>query len=93
MNSMYEFLMQRDILITAIIIAVLFIILAYRVVRGPRAIDRLVASCCIEVMIGIIMLLIGCYEEKSLFADLGLIIILAAFFGNLLISKYLEGRL
>lgn len=93
MNSMIEFLMQRDIIIAAVILTVMFFILGYRIARGPHAVDRLAAGNCIEVIIGIIMILIGCYEEKTLFADLGLIILIAAFLGNLLISKFLEGKL
>lgn len=85
--------MKTDIVVVSVILAVLAIILIYRVAKGPHVIDRVVASDSIDVIIGLVMVLFGCYEGRSLYVDLGLIITLLGFIGTILISKYLEGKL
>ncbi len=85
--------MGLDLMIIAIILAMLSLVLIYRVLKGPHAIDRVVAADCIDVIIGLIMVLFGCYEQRALYIDLGLVVTLLGFIGTILISKYLEGRL
>ena len=80
-----------DFIIVGIIISLLAIVLIYRLVKGPHVIDRMVASDSIDVIIGLVMVLYGCYEERSLFLDLGLIVTLLGFIGTILVSKYMEG--
>jgi multisubunit Na+/H+ antiporter MnhF subunit len=85
--------MKIDLVIVAVVLAVLALVLIYRVVKGPHAVDRLVAADSIDVIIGIVMVLFGCYEGRSLYVDLGLIVALLGFIETILISKYLEGKL
>lgn len=84
--------MQVDLMIVAIVLALLSLVLLYRVFKGPHTIDRVVAADCIDIILGIIMIIFGCYEERNLFIDLGLIMTLLGFIGTVLISKYLEGK-
>lgn len=85
--------MRVDLMVVAIILAVLSLVLLYRVFKGPHMIDRVVAADCIDIILGIILIIFGCYEERSLFVDLGLIMTLLGFIGTVLISKYLEGKI
>lgn len=85
--------MINDLIVVSIILSILAIILIYRVIKGPHVIDRVVASDSIDVIIGLVMVLFGCYEQRSLYIDLGLILALLGFIGTILISKYLEGKL
>jgi multisubunit Na+/H+ antiporter MnhF subunit len=85
--------MSRDFVIVGIVITVMALSLIYRVVKGPHAIDRLVAADSIDVIIALVMVLFGCYEGRSLYIDLGLIVALLGFVETILISKYLEGKL
>ena len=78
--------MSNDLMIVAIILSLLSLVLLYRVFRGPHIIDRVVAADCIDIILGVVLILFGCIEERSLFVDLGLI-------GTVLISKYLEGKI
>lgn len=82
--------MGMDFIICGIIISILSIVLIYRVLKGPHVIDRVVAADSIDIIIGLVMVLYGCYEERSLFLDLGLIVSLLGFIGTILISKYME---
>lgn len=84
--------MELDLMIVAIILAILSLVLIYRVVKADHVVDRVIAADCIDVIIGIVMVLFGCYEGRALYLDLGLIVALLGFIGTVLISKYLEGR-
>jgi multisubunit Na+/H+ antiporter MnhF subunit len=84
--------MSIDFVVVAIVITVMALTLIYRVVKGPHAIDRLVAADSIDVIIALVMVLFGCYEGRSLYVDLGLIVALLGFIETILISKYLEGK-
>lgn len=79
--------------IVAILLAILALILLYRVFKGPNIIDRVLAADSIDIILGIVMILFGTIEERSMYLDLGLIITLLGFIGTVLVSKYLEGEL
>ncbi|KYH35635.1 Na(+)/H(+) antiporter subunit F [Clostridium tepidiprofundi DSM 19306] len=85
--------MISDIAIVSIILAILAIVLIFRIIKGPHVIDRVIAADCIDVIIGLVMVLFGCYQQRALYVDLGLILALLGFIGTILISKYLEGKL
>ena len=76
--------------IVAILLAILALILLYRVFKGPNVIDRVLAADSIDIILGIVMILFGTIEERAMYLDLGLIITLL---GTVLVSKYLEGEL
>ena len=79
--------------IVAILLAILALILLYRVFKGPNVIDRVLAADSIDIILGIVMILFLNIEERSMYLDLGLIITLFGFIGKVLVSKYLEGEL
>ncbi|PRR78727.1 putative monovalent cation/H+ antiporter subunit F [Clostridium liquoris] len=85
--------MSFEFIFISILIVLLSFLLLYRVFKGPNIIDRVVAADSIDVMIGLVMVLFGCYEGRSLYIDLGLIITLLGFIGTVLISRYLEGKI
>jgi multisubunit Na+/H+ antiporter MnhF subunit len=93
MNDMIHNLMRNDIAIVGIVVAIMAILLIYRIIKGPHVVDRLAASDSIDVIIGVVMVIFGCYEDRSLYVDLGLIVALLGFIETILISKYLEGKL
>ena len=79
--------------IVAILLAILALILLYRVFKGANIIDRVLAADSIDIILGIVMILFGTIEERTMYLDLGLIITLLGFIGTVLVSKYLEGEL
>lgn len=85
MNSIFS--------VVSIILAILSLILLYRVFKGPNVIDRVLAADSIDIILGIIMILFGAIEDRAMYLDLGLIVTLLGFIGTVLISKYLEGEL
>ena len=85
--------MSIELMLVAIVISILSMFLLYRVFKGPHIIDRIVAADCIDIILGLVMIIFGAYEGRSLFIDLGLIMTLLGFIGTVLISKYMEGKL
>lgn len=79
--------------IVSIILAILALVLLYRVFKGPNIIDRVLAADSIDIILGIVMILFGVVEDRGMYLDLGLIVTLLGFTGTVLISKYLEGEL
>ena len=79
--------------IVAILLAILALVLVYRVFKGHNVIDRVLAADSIDIILGIVMILFGAIEERAMYLDLGLIITLLDFIGTVLVSKYLEGEL
>ena len=73
--------------IVAILLAILALVLVYRVFKGPNVIDRVLAADSIDIILGIVMILFGAIEERAMYLDLGLIITLLGFIGTVLISK------
>ena len=79
--------------IVAIIFAIFALVLIYRVFKGPNIIDRVLAADGIDILLGIIMVIFGAVENRTLYLDLGLITTLLGFIGTVLIAKYLKGEL
>lgn len=79
--------------IVSIILAILALVLLYRVFKGPNVIDRVLAADSIDIILGIVMILFGVVEDRGMYLDIGLIVTLLGFIGTILISKYLEGEL
>ncbi len=79
--------------IVSIILAILALVLLYRVFKGPNVIDRVLAADSIDIILGIVMILFGVVEDRGTYLDIGLIVTLLGFIGTVLISKYLEGEL
>ena len=79
--------------VVSILLAIMALVLLYRVFKGPNVIDRVLAADSIDIILGIIMILFGAIEGRAMYLDLGLIVTLLGFIGAVLISKYLEGEL
>ncbi len=79
--------------ITSIALAIFALVLIYIVFKGSTVIDKVIAADCIDIILGVIMIIFGCIEKRSIFIDLGFIVTIVGFVGTVLISKYLEGTL
>ena len=85
--------MSVELIITGTILALLTLVLLYRVFNGPDIMDRVIALDNIDIILGLIMIIFGAYEKRGVYIDLGLIVTLLGFIGTVLISKYLEGKI
>jgi len=80
-------------IIVQILLGLLAVFLLYKVFKGPTIIDRIMCADCIDIILGVLMVVYGAKEERALFVDLGLVLTLLGFVGTVLICKYLEGKL
>jgi multicomponent K+:H+ antiporter subunit F len=86
--------MSPSLLAAAIILAQLLLLLAMafsiiRMVRGPRAQDRVLALDALYVNAMILLLTIGIRSGSMLYVEAGLIIALLGFAGTVALSKFL----
>jgi len=86
--------MSHVLLHAAIIVAQLLLLLAMcfsivRMVRGPRAQDRVLALDALYVNAMILLLTIGIRTGSMLYVEAGLIIALLGFAGTVALSKFL----
>lgn len=81
------------IVIVQILLCLLALILLFKIFKGPTIVDRVMCADCIDIILGVVMVLYGAKEERALFVDLGLVVTLLGFIGTVLICKYLEGKL
>jgi multicomponent K+:H+ antiporter subunit F len=86
--------MSHDVLEAIIILAQLLLLLAMsfsitRMLRGPRAQDRVLALDALYVNAMILLLTIGIRSDSLLYVEAGLIIGLLGFAGTVALSKFL----
>lgn len=80
-------------IIGEIFLSILALTLLIKIFKSETIIDKVMTADCIDILLGIIMVLYGAQNERSLFIDLGLIVILLGFIGTVLICKYLGEEL
>ncbi|HXS03128.1 MAG TPA: K+/H+ antiporter subunit F [Rhodanobacter sp.] len=86
--------MSHDLLRIAIVAAQLLLLAAMsfsivRMVRGPRAQDRVLALDALYVNAMILLLTVGIRSGSMLYVEAGLIIALLGFAGTVALSKFL----
>lgn len=85
--------MEKTILTIAIaVLAVLMLCLMYRVVKGPRFTDRILAINAINTMITAIICLLSRYLGVAYLLDVALIYALLGFVGSTLLMRLLAAE-
>jgi multicomponent K+:H+ antiporter subunit F len=86
--------MSHTVLAVAIVVAQILLLLAMsfsliRMVRGPRAQDRVLALDALYVHAMLLLLTIGIRTGSGLYIEAGLIIALLGFAGTMALAKFL----
>ena len=85
--------MEKTILTIAIgVLAVLMLCLMYRVVKGPRFTDRILAVNAINTMITAVICLLSRYLGVAYLLDVALIYALLSFVGGTLLMRLLAAE-
>ena len=85
--------MEKTILTLAIaVLAVLMLCLMYRVVKGPRFTDRILAVNAINTMITALICLLSRYLGVAYLLDVALIYALLSFVGGTLLMRLLAAE-
>lgn len=80
-------------IIAAIVCAILAIALLYRIIKGPTAVDRLLAADAVDLLTAVALLLYSLYSGRTIYMDVALVMALLGFVGTVFTARYLEGRL
>lgn len=83
-----------DAALTVAFAAVLLsmVLASYRLVRGPRSPDRIVALDTLYVNLVALVVLIGLWVENDVFFESALLIAMMGFVGTVSLAKYVSGR-
>ena len=85
--------MEKTILTIAIaVLSALMLCLMYRVVKGPRFTDRILAVNAINTMITAVICLLAKYLEVAYLLDVALIYALLSFVGGTLLMRLLAAE-
>lgn len=84
---------MADILIyiAAGIAGVAFLLALYRFMRGPVAVDRVIAFDVLTIISLTGIVLIAVLEGRGIYLDVALVYALLSFLGVIVVAKYLEG--
>ena len=63
---------------------------AYRVLRGPTLLDRIVAADVIGVLLTAVLVLLGHALNRTIFLDIAMVYALLLFADVLVLARYLE---
>ena len=77
--------------IAAGIAGLAFILALYRFMRGPVAVDRVVAFDVLTIISLTGIVLIAVLEGRAIYLDVALVYALLSFLGVIVAAKYLEG--
>lgn len=86
---------MTDLMIFGVFFAALAIINIYRLIKGPTAADRMVASDSMDIMISCAMMLFSLYSGRGIYLDIAIISAMLGIVETMLVGRYLsdEGRL
>ncbi len=65
---------------------------AYRLVKGPSTMDRIVSIDTMNMMVVGVIALFALYFKNSLYLDIAIVYGVLAFLETIIIARYMEGR-
>jgi len=68
-----------------------FLLALFRFLRGPNAVDRVVAFDVLTIISLTGVVLIAVLEARGIYLDVALVYALLSFLGVIVVAKYLEG--
>ena len=82
-----------EVLITVagILAGAAFLLALVRFVKGPRAVDRVIAFDVLTIIAITGMVLVALVEGRVIYLDVALVYALLSFLGVIVIARYLEG--
>ena len=81
-------ILSWSLLIAQILLAIALVLAASRMIRGPRAQDRIVAFDALYVNSMLLFLVLGIKTSSTLYFEAALVISLLGFIGTLALAKF-----
>ena len=88
-----EDLGMNEFIFFAICFICMALCLTYRLIKGPKAADRMISADAIDMTVDMALILFALYTGRSIYIDIALVTAIFGFISTLLVSRYLEGRL
>ena len=82
-----------ELLVFAIMLALMALAVMYRLCKGPSAADRAVAADSIDVLLCCALTLFSVFSGRGIYLDIAVVGAILGIIDTLLIGRYLEGRL
>ena len=82
-----------ELLIFAVMIALMAFAVLYRLCKGPSSADRMVAADSVDILLCCALVLFSMYSGRGIYLDIAVIGALMGIIDTLLVGRYLEGRL
>ncbi len=81
-------ILSWSLLIAQVLLGIAMVIAAFRMIRGPRAQDRIVALDALYVNAMLLLLVFGIGTGSTLYFEAALVISLLGFIGTLALAKF-----
>lgn len=81
---------MTDLLIFAVLFAVLALMNMYRLIKGPTAADRVTAGDSMDVLISCAMVLYSLYSGRGVYLDIAIISAMLGIINTMLVGRYLD---
>jgi len=79
-----------ELLIFAVIFALIAVINFIRLIKGPRAADRMVACDCMDITMCCAMVLYSIYSGRGIYLDISIICAMLGIIETMLVGRYLD---
>ena len=81
---------MSDLLIFAVIFGLLALMNLYRLIKGPNAADRMVASDAADICMSCAMMLVSLFSGRGIYLDIAIISAMLGIINTMLIGRYLD---
>ena len=81
---------MSDLLIFAVIFGLLALMNLYRLIKGPNAADRMVASDAADICMSCAMMHFSLFSGRGIYLDIAIISAMLGIINTMLIGRYLD---
>ena len=81
---------MTELMVFAVVYALLAAVNFYRLIKGPTAADRMVAADSTDIMISCAMVLFSLYSGRGIYLDIAIISAMLGIINTMLVGRYLD---
>lgn len=81
---------MKDLLVFAVLLAVLAAINFYRLIKGPHAADRMCAGDSMDILLTCALVLYALYSNRGIYLDIAIISAMLGIIDTMLVGRYLD---
>ena len=81
---------MTELMIFAVVYALLATVNFYRLIKGPTAADRMVAADTMDILVACAMVLFSIYSGRGIYLDIAIITAMLGILNTMLVGRYLD---